>query len=128
MIELDDNSHRTKCHYRLEMNFALSSHCCYLLHCLQMVDETMFVGRIHQSRSHRPMMEVQWAWLLDSAAAVVVLPVVVKMVAAQILVLVASSHFPMNRLNLKQKVIIFRHLECNRKSSRHKKRGAHHIL
>ena len=110
MIELDDNSHRTKCYYRLEMNFALS----YLLHCLQMVDETMFVGRIHQSRSHRPMMEVQWAWLLDSAA-VVVLPVVVKMVAAQILVLVASSHFPMNRLNLKQKVIIFRHLECNRK-------------
>ena len=93
-----------------------------------MVDEMVFVGRIHQSRSHRPMMEVQWAWLLDSAAAVVVLPVVVKMVAAQILVLVASSHFPMNRLNLKQKVIIFRHLECNRKSSRHKKRGAHHIL
>ena len=124
MIELDDNSHRTKCYYRLEMNFALS----YLLHCLQMVDETMFVGRIHQSRSHRPMMEVQWAWLLDSAA-VVVLPVVVKMVAAQILVLVASSHFPMNRLNLKQKVIIFRHLECNRKRAADtKKRVAHHIL
>ena len=117
MIELDDNSHRTKCYYRLEMNFALS----YLLHCLQMVDETMFVGRIHQSRSHRPMMEVQWAWQLDSAAAVVVLPVVVKMVAAQILVLVASSHFPMNRLNLKQKVIIFRHLECNRKRAADKK-------
>merc|ERR1712115_97368 len=41
-----------------------------------MVDETMVVDcRIHQSCwSHRPMMEVQWAWLENFAAAV---PIVV---------------------------------------------------
>ena len=68
------------------MSFALDycNHhlrCCYLLHCLQMVDETMVVDcRIHQSCwSHRPMMEVQWAWLENSAAVpIVVLAVVMS--------------------------------------------------
>ena len=74
----DDNIHHMKCCYCLGMSFALDycNHlrCCYLLQCLQMVDETMVVDcRIHQSCwSHRPMMEVQWAWLENFAAVPIV--------------------------------------------------------
>lgn len=74
----DDNIHHMKyCCYCLGMNFALG---CNHLHCLQMVDETMVVGRIHQSWSHRPMMEVQWAWLERSAAVPIVVAAVVMSV------------------------------------------------